>query len=226
MGITARGAWECVKHHFRNLGTDIQTEPFTVRRRRRHVGRRVRQRHAALAGDHGSWPRSTTATSSSTPTPTRAELPRSAQRVFALAALELARLRPARSSARAAASSTARPRRSRSRPRRGGSSTSRPATPSGEEVIRKILTARVDLLYNGGIGTYVKAESEEHARGRRPHQRPRARERPRGARPRRSARAATSASPRRAGSSTGRRAAGSTPTPSTTPAASTPRTTR
>jgi glutamate dehydrogenase len=36
------------------------------------------------------------------------------------------------------------------------------ADPSGEEVIRKILTARVDLLYNGGIGTYVKAESEEH----------------------------------------------------------------
>jgi glutamate dehydrogenase len=34
--------------------------------------------------------------------------------------------------------------------------------PSGEEVIRKILVARVDLLYNGGIGTYVKAESEEH----------------------------------------------------------------
>jgi glutamate dehydrogenase len=37
------------------------------------------------------------------------------------------------------------------------------ASPSGEEVIRKILTARVDLLYNGGIGTYVKAVSEEHA---------------------------------------------------------------
>jgi glutamate dehydrogenase len=29
MGITARGAWECVKHHFRTLGTDIQTEDFT-----------------------------------------------------------------------------------------------------------------------------------------------------------------------------------------------------
>jgi len=29
MGITARGAWECVRHHFRNLGTDIQSEPFT-----------------------------------------------------------------------------------------------------------------------------------------------------------------------------------------------------
>ena len=34
---------------------------------------------------------------------------------------------------------------------------------SGEEMIRRILTARVDLLYNGGIGTYVKASSEEHA---------------------------------------------------------------
>lgn len=30
MGITARGAWECVKRHFRELGTDIQREPFTV----------------------------------------------------------------------------------------------------------------------------------------------------------------------------------------------------
>ena len=30
MGITARGAWEAVKRHFRELGTDIQTMPFTV----------------------------------------------------------------------------------------------------------------------------------------------------------------------------------------------------
>ncbi|HKR90588.1 MAG TPA: NAD-glutamate dehydrogenase [Phenylobacterium sp.] len=30
MGITARGAWEAVKRHFRELGKDIQTEPFTV----------------------------------------------------------------------------------------------------------------------------------------------------------------------------------------------------
>ena len=30
MGITARGAWEAVKRHFRELGTDIQTQPFTV----------------------------------------------------------------------------------------------------------------------------------------------------------------------------------------------------
>lgn len=30
MGITARGAWESVKRHFRELGKDIQNEPFTV----------------------------------------------------------------------------------------------------------------------------------------------------------------------------------------------------
>jgi glutamate dehydrogenase len=29
MGITAKGAWEAVKRHFRELGRDIQTEPFT-----------------------------------------------------------------------------------------------------------------------------------------------------------------------------------------------------
>ncbi|MEO8830054.1 NAD-glutamate dehydrogenase [Lapillicoccus sp.] len=30
MGITARGAWESVKRHFREMGVDTQSEPFTV----------------------------------------------------------------------------------------------------------------------------------------------------------------------------------------------------
>lgn len=30
MGITARGAWEAVKRHFREMGTDVQAEDFTV----------------------------------------------------------------------------------------------------------------------------------------------------------------------------------------------------
>jgi glutamate dehydrogenase len=30
MGITARGAWEAVKRHFRELGKDVQSEPFDV----------------------------------------------------------------------------------------------------------------------------------------------------------------------------------------------------
>jgi glutamate dehydrogenase len=29
-GITARGAWECVMHHFRTLDKDVMTQPFTV----------------------------------------------------------------------------------------------------------------------------------------------------------------------------------------------------
>ena len=30
MGITAKGAWEAVKRHFREIRKDIQTEPFTA----------------------------------------------------------------------------------------------------------------------------------------------------------------------------------------------------
>src|SRR5205814_4252923 len=30
IGITARGAWESVKHHFRHVDLDISTTPFTV----------------------------------------------------------------------------------------------------------------------------------------------------------------------------------------------------
>ena len=29
LGITARGAWESVKRHFREIGRDVMTEPFT-----------------------------------------------------------------------------------------------------------------------------------------------------------------------------------------------------
>ena len=48
MGITARGAWEAVKRHFREMG-QRHAEPALLRHRhRRHVGRRVRQRHAAV----------------------------------------------------------------------------------------------------------------------------------------------------------------------------------
>ena len=39
---------------------------------------------------------------------------------------------------------------------------------SGEALIQAILAAPVDLLYNGGIGTYVKASSETHAQVRDP----------------------------------------------------------
>jgi glutamate dehydrogenase len=34
------------------------------------------------------------------------------------------------------------------------------------EMIRALLTAPVDLLFNGGIGTYVKASTQSQRRGR------------------------------------------------------------
>ena len=37
MGITARGAWESVKRHFRELGIDVQADGLHRRRDRRHV---------------------------------------------------------------------------------------------------------------------------------------------------------------------------------------------
>ena len=49
LGITAKGAWESVKRHFRELGVDPERDVVTGRRHRRHVGRRVRQRDVAVA---------------------------------------------------------------------------------------------------------------------------------------------------------------------------------
>ena len=51
LGITARGAWESVKRHLRELEVDPRHGPVHGRRDRRHVRRRVRQRDAAL-GPH------------------------------------------------------------------------------------------------------------------------------------------------------------------------------
>jgi glutamate dehydrogenase len=48
MGITARGAWEAVKRHFREMGKSTSSPRLHRGRHRRHVGRRVRQRHAAV----------------------------------------------------------------------------------------------------------------------------------------------------------------------------------
>ena len=96
MGITARGAWESVQRHFREMGVDCQTEDFTVRRHRRHVRRRVRQRHAAAPSTSGWSPPSTTATSSSTRRPTPATSYAERQRLFDLPRSSWAGLRHSR----------------------------------------------------------------------------------------------------------------------------------
>ena len=71
MGITARGAWEIGQAPLPRARQRHPDQRLHRGRRRRHVGRRVRQRHAAVARTSGCSPPSTTATSSSIPIPIR-----------------------------------------------------------------------------------------------------------------------------------------------------------
>ena len=134
-------------------------------RHRRHVRRRVRQRHAAAPSTSGWSPPSTTATSSSTPTPTPAasyaerqrlfDLPRSSWQDYDTSLISegggvfprIAEVDPAR--------------RRRCARALGIDDDVTAMTPA--ELMKAILLAPVDLLWNGGIGTYVKAADETHA---------------------------------------------------------------
>jgi len=161
MGITARGAWESIKRHFRELDLDIQTTPFTV------VG--VGDMSGDVFGngmllspciqliaafDHRHI------FIDPTPDPKAAlaerrrlfELPRSSWMdydkslisagggVFDRNAKSIALSDEARKALRIEAAAL---------------------TPV--ELMRTILKAEVDLLYFGGIGTYIKAAGESQA---------------------------------------------------------------
>ena len=163
MGITAKGAWESVKRHFRALGRDCQTEDFTV------VGvgdmsgdvfgngmllsEKIRlfaafdHRHIFLD-----------------PNPDSAKSFVERQRMFALP----------RSSwddydkSLISAGGGVYPRSAKSVPVSpeikavlGIRSDATHMAPT--DLLSAILKAPVDLLWNGGIGTYVKATSETHA---------------------------------------------------------------
>ena len=164
IGITARGAWESVKSHFRVLGLDPAAEPFSVagigdmsgdvfgngmlRSRRIRLVAAFSHLHVFIDPDPDPetsfaererlfrLPRSTWGDY-------REDLisagggvwPRSAKSI-ALSAEAMAAL---------------------------GIPGEAPAARTPNDVIRAILRAPVDLLWNGGIGTYVKAASETHA---------------------------------------------------------------
>ena len=95
MGITARGAWESVKRHFRELGRDTQTAGLHRGRRRRHVRRRVRQRDAALRA-HPAGGRLRPPAHLPRPGPGRGRVVRRAAAAVRPAPLVLGRLRPER----------------------------------------------------------------------------------------------------------------------------------
>ena len=161
MGITARGAWEAVKRHFRGVGVNTQATPFTV------VGigdmsgdvfgnGMLLSDHIQLvaAFDHRHI--------FIDPTPDTARTLAERQRLFNLPRsswddFDKTLISPgggvyARSAKSITLSAQARAALSIEREE---------LTPV--ELLRALLQAKVDLIYNGGIGTYVKAGTESHA---------------------------------------------------------------
>ena len=153
MGITARGAWELVKRHFRELGTDIQASDFTC------VG--VGDMSGDVFGNGMLRSAAHQAARRLRPPP---HLPRSRSRSggelrrapapVRPAALVLGRLRQG-ADLQGRRRLRAQPRnRSRSRPRSRARLGIEAEHLTPAELIQAILKAPVDLLWFGGIGTY------------------------------------------------------------------------
>jgi glutamate dehydrogenase len=163
MGITAKGAWESVKRHFRALGRDCQSEDFTT------VGigdmsgdvfgnGMLLSRHTRLiaAFDHRHIfiDPNPDAAASFVERERMFRLPRSSWADYDLKLISqgggifprTAKSIPLSAEARAALGIA-------------GDA----AALSPNELMKAILMAPVDLLWNGGIGTYIKAESETNA---------------------------------------------------------------
>ena len=163
MGITARGAWESVKRHFSELDVDTQTQPFTV------VGvgdmsgdvfgnGMLLSRHirllAAFDHRHIFLDPAPDEEASFVERQRLFELPRSSWDDYDKSLISegggvfprQAKSIPVSEQVRAALGLAA-----------GITELSPP------ELLRAILLAPADLLYNGGIGTYVKASTETNA---------------------------------------------------------------
>jgi glutamate dehydrogenase len=163
MGITARGAWESVARHFRELGQDVQTTPTSV------VG--VGDMSGDVFGNGMLLSQSLLLVGAFDhrhifldPTPDAARSHAERARLFALPRSSWADYDQTLISEgggvypRSAKSVRVSP---QVRDRLGLPSSTTALTPA--ELIRAILAAPVDLLWNGGIGTYVKASSQSHA---------------------------------------------------------------
>ncbi|MFI9822465.1 NAD-glutamate dehydrogenase [Streptomyces sp. NPDC052013] len=163
MGITARGAWESVKRHFRELGVDTQSQDFTV------VGigdmsgdvfgnGMLLSEHIRLvaAFDHRHIfidPNPDAATSYAERR-RLFELPRSSWADYDTQLISAGGGVFPRSAKAIALNSQI-------REALGIEPGITKMTPA--DLMKAILQAPVDLLWNGGIGTYVKASTESHA---------------------------------------------------------------
>ena len=160
MGITARGAWESVKSHFKTLGMDTQSQDFTVigigdmsgdvfgngMLLSPHIQLVAAFDHRHIFLDPNPDPRASFG---------------ERRRLFDLPRSSWADFRPEVISQ----GGGVHPRTAKSIPitdqvrRRLGLAAEVVALPPNQ-LIRAILTAPVDLFFNGGIGTYVKGSRE------------------------------------------------------------------
>ncbi len=163
MGITARGAWESVKRHFLELGVDVQTEDVTcvgigdmsgdvfgngmLLSRRLKLVAAFDHRHVFIDPD---------------PDPETSFSER--ERLYALPRSSWADYDRGRISAGGGVYSRGLksiPVTPQARTVLGLPDSVRALSPA--EYIHAILQAPVDLLWNGGIGTYMKASHESHS---------------------------------------------------------------
>ena len=163
MGITARGAWESVKRHFFERGTDCQTTDFTCVGVGDMAGDvfgngMLLSRHtrlvAAFNHQHIFLDPNPDAASSFAERERLFALPRSTWRDYDTSLIS----EGGGVHERSAKSIEITP---QVRDALGLDEGVIRLTPN--EVLTAILTAPVDLFWNGGIGTYVKATSETHA---------------------------------------------------------------
>ena len=172
MGITAQGRLGVGPRHFPSMGWTPRprTSPWSASAT---CPATCSATGCCCPSTSGWSRRSTTGTSSSTRHPDPASSYRGAPAPVRPAPLVVGRLRPGAASRPAAGSGRGPPRRSRSR-RRCARRWASPTTVTAlapTELIRAILLAPVDLLWNGGIGTYVKATTGDPRRRRRQDQR-------------------------------------------------------
>jgi glutamate dehydrogenase len=162
MGITARGAWESVKRHFSELGVDCQAEDFTV------VG--IGDMSGDVFGNGMLLSRHTKLVAAFDhrhifidPNPNPEASFEERQRLFGLPRSSWADYSTELISAgggiypRSAKSVDLSEEAAKALGIDGGAQRIAPLT-----LLKNILKAPVDLIYNGGIGTYIKASTESH----------------------------------------------------------------
>ena len=161
MGITARGAWESVKRHFREMGIDTQTTPFTVAGIGDMSGDVFgngmllsRQIKLIAAFDHRDI--------FLDPDPDPETSFRERERLFKLPRSSWQDYDKKLISSGGGIFSRGAKSIPLSPEIRQALAIQAESLPPNE-LMHNILKAPVDLFYNGGIGTYVKASSQSHA---------------------------------------------------------------